>query len=269
MSQLFDYKTTAMVSSLMPGGHKSRQRGPGSEFYRKTHFLDEPEPARIDLNASLTDPFENLQVRSYRQRSKLDVLVLVDGSSSMIYGDKVNMVSKLFDSICQSVAAAGDEMTAYLFTDELQALTDADSLQTAFDTVSPEHNQASAYKEIQRVLPIRQSLIFLISDFHWPEWQLHALFTALSAHAVVPVICWQSREYDDYPLWRFVEMTDLETGKSTLVFVTPNQRELIRRRYQERQRYLNTQCRGFNQRPFWLLDHYEAKQMSRFFAVQP
>ncbi len=268
MSQVFDYKTATMVSSLMPGGHKSRQRGPGSDFYRKTHFLDEPEPARIDLNASLTDPFENLHVRSYRQRSKLDVLVLIDGSSSMIYGDKISLVTKVFDSICQSVAAAGDEMTAYLLTDEIHALTDVNSLQTAFDGVGPEDNRADAYTEIQRVLPSRQSLIFLISDFHWPEWQLHAILTALSSHTVVPVISWQSREYSDYPLWRFVEMTDLETGKSTLVFVTPNQRQLIRARYQQRQAYLNSQCRAFNQRPFWLVDQYEATQMSRFFAAQ-
>jgi uncharacterized protein (DUF58 family) len=269
MSQLFDYKTTAMISSLMPGGHKSRQRGPGSDFYRKTHFLDEPEPARIDLNASLTDPFENLQVRSYRQRSKLDVLVLIDGSSSMIYVNKVSMVTALFDSICQSVAAAGDEMSAYLLTDQLLPLEDCSALQSAFNAIGPEHNQASAFTEIQQVLPTRQSLVFLVSDFHWPDWQLHAVLTALSAHTVVPVICWQSREYNDYPLWRFVEMADLETGKSTLVFVTPNQRQLLKQRYQQRQEYLNTQCRAFNQRPFWLLDHYEAVQMNRYFATQP
>jgi len=268
MSQVFDYKTAVMVSSLMPGGHKSRQRGPGSDFYRKTHFLDEPEPARIDLNASLTDPFENLQVRSYRQRSKLDVLVLIDGSSSMIYANKVSMVCKLFDSISQSVTAAGDQMSAYLLTDELQPLTDSDSLQSAFAVIEPEHNRADAYMEIHRILPTRPALIFLISDFHWPEQQLHAILTALSAHTVVPVISWLRQEYNDYPLWRFVEMTDLETGKSTLIFVTPSQRRLIRQRYQERQQYLNTLCRAFSQRPFWLLDDYQATQMTHFFAAQ-
>jgi uncharacterized protein (DUF58 family) len=267
MSLLFDYKTAAMVSSLMPGGHKSRQRGPGSDFYRKTHFLDEPEPARIDLNASLTDPFENLQVRSYRQRSKLDVLVLIDGSSSMLYDNKVAIISTLFDSICQSVAATSDNFTAFLLTDQLHTISDVDALRSAFAQISPEHNQACAYTEVQRTLPARPSLVFLVSDFHWPEWQLHAMLTVLSAHTVVPVITWQSREYKDYPLWRFVEMTDLETGKSTLVFVTPSQRQLLKQRYQQRREYLNTQCRAYKQLPFWLLDRYEPNQMSRYFAM--
>jgi uncharacterized protein (DUF58 family) len=269
MSLLFDYKTTALVSSMMPGGHKSRQRGPGSDFYRKTHFLDEPEPARIDLNASLTDPFESLQVRSYRQRSKLDVLVLIDGSSSMLYDNKVAIISTLFDSICQSVDAASDNLTAFLLTDQLQAISDVDALRAAFNQLGPENNRAGAYTEILRTLPSRPSLIFLLSDFHWPDWQLQAMLTALSAHTVVPVITWQSREYDDYPLWRFVEMTDLETGKSTLVFVTPAQRQLLKQRYQQRREYLNTQCRAHNQRPFWLLDNYEPAQMNRYFAMQP
>ncbi|WP_297809619.1 hypothetical protein [uncultured Methylophaga sp.] len=267
MSQLFDYKTAALVSSLMPGGHKSRQRGPGSDFYRKTHFLDEPDPSRIDLNASLTDPFENLQVRSYRQRSKLDIVVLVDGSSSMLYDNKVALTTQLFDSICRSVEAAGDDMSAFFISDQLRPLDSTASLKKAFSSVTPEHNRASAYTDIQRTLPGRPSLIFLISDFHWPETQLHGLLTAMSAHRVVPVITWQSREYEDYPLWRFVEMTDLETGKSALVFVTRSQRQLLKKRYQQRREYLNTQCRAFNQRPFWLVDHYDAAQMNQYFAT--
>jgi uncharacterized protein (DUF58 family) len=269
MSLVFDYKTAALVSSLMPGGHKSRQRGPGSDFYRKTHFLDEPEPARIDLNASLTDPFENLQVRSYRQRSKLDIVVLIDGSSSMLFDNKLSLVSSVFDSICQSVDAAGDKLTAYLLTDELATVSDVDELRSAFLAIGPEDNRAGAYTEIQRTLPSRPSLIFLISDFHWPDWQMQGMLTALSSHTVVPVITWQSREYDDYPLWRFVEMTDLETGKSTLVFVTPGQRQLLKQRYQTRREHINTQCRAHNQRPFWLIDNYDPAQMNRYFAMQP
>lgn len=268
MSQVFDYKTTALVSSLMPGGHKSHQRGPGSDFYRKTHFLDEPEPARIDLNASLRDPFENLQVRSYRQRSKLDVVVFIDGSSSMLFDGKIELTTHVFSSIYQSVNAAGDALSSYLLTDKLQSISDTDSLVATFEQIGPEDNKATAYTEIYRTLPTRPALIFLLSDFHWPERQLQAMLTTLSAHSVVPVITWMTQEYDGYPLWRFVEMTDLETGKSTLVFVTHTQKQLIKQHYQQRREYLNTLCRSFNQRPFWLLDHYEAAQMNRYFTMQ-
>jgi uncharacterized protein (DUF58 family) len=268
MSAVFDYKTTALVSGLMLGSHKSRQRGTGSDFYKKSLFLDEPDTSRIDLNASLTDPFESLHVKTFRQRSKIDVLVLVDGSSSMLYGDKINLVAQLFDSIQESVHAASDNFYGYLLTQQLHAINDSDELRQQFAAVTPEHNHAEAYLQVNQVTPGKPALVFVISDFHWPEQQLQSLMTGLSAHLVVPVIIWHSSEYTDYPLWRFIELTDLETGKPALVFITPTQRAAIQQRYQQREAQLQQQFRHFNQRPFWLIDQYSVQDMSRYFATQ-
>ena len=268
MSVIFDYKTTAFVSGLMLGSHKSQQRGNGFDFYKRSVFLDEPDISRLDLKASLTDPFESLHVKSFRQRSKIDVLTLVDGSSSMLFANKLTRLVEVFNSIQQSVNAAGDHFHGFLFNQQRHRINDITALQSAFSELKPEQNQAEAFLTISQIIPAKPSLIFIISDFHWPEWQLHAVMTALSAHQIVPVIVWSRAEYQDYPLWRFVELTDLESGRSALVFITPSQRAAIQQRYQRHEQALQQQFRRFNQHPFWLIDNYSAQNMHRYFAMR-
>jgi uncharacterized protein (DUF58 family) len=268
MNQVFDYKTTGLISGLMLGSHKSRQRGTGSDFYKKSLFLDEPDTSRLDLNASLTDPFESLHVKSYRQRSKIDVILLIDGSSSMLYGNKAALVRSVYDSINVSVEATNDRFSCYLLKEKRVKLDDADALTTELSKLKPESNQAEATQEVFPILPSKPALVFLISDFHWPETQLQSLLTILSAHLVVPIVLWQSKEFLDFPLWRFVELTDLETGASSLVFITRDQKQKIQQQYEDRKNYLTQQFRRFNQHPFWLIDDYDARQMSRYFSMQ-
>lgn len=268
MNTVFDYKTNVLVRGLLLGSHKSRQRGSGSDFYKKSLFMDEPDTSRIDLNASLTDPFESLHVKTFRQRSKIDVLVLVDGSSSMLYDNKTTLINTLFDSIRQSVLAASDNFHGYLLSHQLVRIDDSQQLHQSFTEVTPEHNQAQAYLQVNQITPVKPALVFVISDFHWPLAQLQSLMTGLSAHLVVPIIVWKSAEYMDYPLWRFVELTDLETGKSALVFITPKQRSIIQQRYKQRETELKQHFRFFNQRPFWLIDDYSVTAMNRYFAMQ-
>lgn len=268
MNQTFDYKTTGLISGLMLGSHKSRQRGTGSDFYKKSLFLDEPDTSRLDLNASLTDPFESLHVKSYRQRSKIDVILLIDGSSSMLYGEKATLLHHVYESTKASVEAANDRFSCYLLKEKLVKLDDADALTTELTNLQPESNQAEATQQVFPILPGKPALVFLVSDFHWPETQLQSLLTVLSAHLVVPMVLWQSKEFLDFPLWRFVELTDLETGASSLVFITRDQKQKIQQQYDDRKTYLTQQFRRFNQHPFWLIDQYDARQMSRYFSMQ-
>ncbi|HEC73084.1 MAG TPA: hypothetical protein ENI26_01790 [Methylophaga aminisulfidivorans] len=267
MNTTFDYKTTEMIRGLMLGGHKSRQRGTGADFYKKSLFMDEPDTSRIDLNASLTDPFESLHVKSFRQRSKLDVLVLIDGSSSMLFDNKMQITASIFDSIKASVAAANDRFTGFLLNQHCKRISDIDDLTQALSVLVPEDNSAQGTQQLYQHLPNKPSLVFVVSDFHWPDSQLQSLMTQLSSHLVVPIIVWQSKEYLDFPLWRFVELTDLESGASSLVFVTKHQQQLIAKQYQQRQTDLTALFRRFNQRPFWLLDAFEPLAMSRYFST--
>jgi len=266
MSDFFDYQVSAMVSGMMMGGHKSRQTGNGHDFYKKSRFLEEPEPSKLDLKMSLSDPFETLYVKSFRQRSKLKVLVLVDVSSSMNFGNKPELIERLLSSIHYSVSFSGDDYEAWLVGDELQSLQPNQSVQTALTKVLPQQGSVKAVEQIYKLLPIKPALVFLVSDFYWQADQFDRLLTKLSQHWLVPVVTWQSKEYLDFPLWRFVELTDLETGQRTLKFITKKQQKQLLTHFESAKQQLEAKFRRFQQRPFWMIDRYQVRDMDRYFS---
>jgi uncharacterized protein (DUF58 family) len=267
VTEFFDYRVAAKASGLMLGQHKSYQRGSGADFYKTSRFLDEPDPRRLDLRMSLSDPFETLYVKSFRQRSKLDVWVFIDASSSMFFDHKKALIAALYNSIRHSVERAGDRFSSFLIAETVQGINDHDSITELLNTQQMHGQGVEATQQIYRILPNKPALIFIISDFYWPATQFDSLMTVLSKHWVVPTVLWQSKEYLDFPLWRFVELTDLETGERGLVFVTRQQKRRLAEQYQAAKQGLAHKFRRFQQRPFWLIDDYNVRDMSRYFAA--
>jgi len=266
MNEFFDYRAGAMVSGLMMGGHKSRQTGNGHDFYKKSRFLEEPEPSKLDLKMSLSDPFETLYVKSFKQRSKLKVMVFVDVSSSMNYANKPELIEQLLNSIHYSVSLAGDDYEAWLIGNELQVIKPNESVKNALTKIQPQQNSVKAVEQIYKLLPTKPALVFLVSDFYWQAEQLDTVLTSLSRHWPVPVVTWKAEEYLDFPLWRFVELTDLETGKKSLKFITKKQKKLLLTHYEAEKQHLEAKFRRFQQRPFWMIDRYKVRDMNRYFS---
>jgi uncharacterized protein (DUF58 family) len=265
---IFDYKTPFLLNALRESEHKSKRQGPGSDFYKKSAFLADPNPARIDLSASVTDPFESIYVKTFRQRSKLDVLSFIDGSDSMAIPGKADLVSTTETSIAYSVAARNDNYQSYLFNESIVSLTDSDSLVKHYSAAqyhSQSHNTAEGFSHLERLLPARRSLIFLISDFHWSNEKLYRILNTLSGHYLVPIVVWRSAEYEDFPLWRFVQIRDAETDENRLIFVTPKQKRLIEATFSDRRIFLNNQFQRHNSRAFWIVDQFSVQHLSEFF----
>lgn len=264
---IFDYKTPFLLNALRESEHKSKRQGPGSDFYKKSAFLADPNPARIDLASSVTDPFESIYVKTFRQRSKLDVLTFIDGSDSMTIPGKADLVSLSETSIACSVAARNDQYQSYLFSDSILSVTDREALTEYFSAAEngPQHSTAKALADIERLLPARRSLIFLLSDFHWSNEKLHQVFNTLSGHYLVPIVIWRSAEYENFPLWRFVQLRDAETGESRLIFVTPKQKKIIESTFIDRRLFLNKLFQKYNSRAFWMIDQFSAQNLSEYF----
>jgi len=265
---IFDYKTPFLLNALHESEHKSKRQGPGSDFYKKSPFLADPNPARIDLASSVTDPFESIYVKTFRQRSKLEVLTFIDGSDSMAIPGKVDLLSLSEKSITYSVAARNDQYQSYLFSDSIHSVTDSESLSQYFSAdgnQSKHPNTARAFTEIERLLPLRRSLIFLLSDFHWSNEKLNHVLNTLSGHYLVPIVIWNSAEYENFPLWRFVQIRDAESAENRLIFVTPKQKKLIESTFADRKIFLNNQFQRHNSRAFWMIDQFSAQNLSEFF----
>ena len=265
---VFDYKTPFLLNALRESEHRSKRQGPGSDFYKKSAFLTDPNPARIDLAMSVTDPFESIYVKSFRQRSKLDVLTLVDGSDSMTIEGKSDLTALAEQSIALSVAYRNDNYQSYIMGQVIQAITDNAPLSRYYETLDFETtppNTAEAFANTESLLPRRRALIFLVSDFHWPQEKLSRVLNSLSGHYLVPIVIWRSAEYRHYPLWRFVQIHDAENGENRLIFVTPKQKRLIESTFEDRKIFLNKQFQKHNCRAFWMIDQFSAQQLSEFF----
>lgn len=265
---VFDYKTPFLLNALRESEHKSKRQGLGSDFYRKSPFLADPNPARIDLAMSVTDPFESIYVKTFRQRSKLDVLTFIDGSNSMTIPGKTELVSLTEKSIAHSVAARSDHYQSYLFSGSILSVTNSALLEQHYFSLqehSQNHNTAEAFAGIERLLPPRRSLIFLLSDFHWSNEKLYQVLNTLSGHYLVPIVIWRSTEYANFPLWRFVQIKDTESGDNRLIFVTPKQKSLIESTFSDRRIFLNNQFQRHSSRAFWMIDQFSAQHLSEFF----
>lgn len=264
---IFDYKTPFVLNALADGEHKSKRQGLGSDFYKKSSFLSEPNPARVDLASSLTDPFGSLYVKSYRQRSQLDVLTIIDGSSSMTIDNKPELVALFENSISASVDARSDNYSPYLFSDTIKVMDRREVLEEHFlaETIDNNRDVAAALYDVERVLPQRRSMIFIVSDFHWSAEKFKQVFNRLSGHYLVPIVLWYSEEYDRYKLWRFVKIHDAETGANRLIFVTPKQKQRIESEFENRRAELNQLFLQFSCRPLWAVDDFNIQDLRAFF----
>ena len=57
MPEEFHYRIDAPARGHFPGHHRSRRGESGFEFRSHALLVDAPDPRRLDLHASLRDPF--------------------------------------------------------------------------------------------------------------------------------------------------------------------------------------------------------------------
>jgi hypothetical protein len=265
---IFDYQTPFLLNAIIDSEHKSRRLGTGSDFYKKSHFLADPNPARIDLTATLTDPFESIYVKNFRQRSKLNVLTLLDGSDSIAIARQVGVMSQLERSINKSVAVKNDRYERYLISETLVPINQSSEIQQHFvkGLGAIQYDTALAINKLEAILPKTPALIFLVSDFHWSEDRLRETFTTLSGHYVIPIVLWHKKESEShYPLWRFIQIQDAESGQHSLIFVTPKQKQHIAQKNKARKQYLQNIFQRYQRRALWVSEQFKLQDLSSYF----
>ena len=105
------YRVGAPVLGHFPGHHRSTRGDCGFEFRGHASLLDAPDPRRLDLHASLRDPFGDWRVRVYSQRKAIPVTVVADLSASMGFSGrepKLGVLADLVESLAWSAWRTGD-----------------------------------------------------------------------------------------------------------------------------------------------------------------
>jgi hypothetical protein len=276
------YRVASPVLGHFPGHHRSRRGDSGFEFRGHAALLDAPDPRRLDLHASLRDPFGTWRVRLYHQRMSIPVVMVADLSASMGFEGqqrKVEVLADFVDSLSWSAWRTGDRFgfvgcDAEVRPDWLQLPTRArgggQALAQALRGWSPHGRsarsadgllQASAFVGSQR------ALVFLVSDFHLPLPLIESVLAGLAAHEVVPVVLWDPLEFAPGATRGLLQAVDPESGRRRLVWWRPALRERWQRAHRARREDLRHLFASHRLRPLFIEGGFDADAVTRHFCL--
>lgn len=267
------YRLRWRPEGILPGAHPGHGEGAEGEFRRHVSLLRQPDPRRIDLRASLRDPYGELHVRQFAPRRAVPVAALVDLSGSMRFGEAIaGRVAELCTVMALSAVRSGDSFALFGCDDRLREDVSIplarrrgleEEVREKLAAAEPAGRGAAGLFEAAERLPHRRALVLLISDFLSPLDESERLFDALWRHDVVPVVVRDGAVEEDLPNWGLIELGDLETGASRLVFMRP----ALRRRWIEqaraRRQALNDLFARRGLRPFDLKDSFDPDALAR------
>jgi uncharacterized protein (DUF58 family) len=272
----FFYRLPTRARGVAPGAHPGTQRGPGMEFRGHSSLLSASDPRRFDIAASLRDPFNQVMVRVYTQRGAVPVRVLADVSASMGFSGrcrKMDLLADFTESLSLSAHRSGDPMSFIGCDSDVREelhlpLTRSKAAATLMAEklrrlVPSGRSALGLLRAVEQMAPSR-SLVFLVSDFHFPIDMLARLLADLALHAVVPVVLWDSAERVA-PRYGIARIFDPETGRERMLLLRPALARRLQQSVAARAQALTNCCASFGLAPLFINDRFEADVVTRYF----
>lgn len=237
------YRVRWHASDVHPGAHRSRLAGSGDAFRGVVPLTEGRDARRIDLRASLADPWGRPWVREFQQKSRVPVMLLADLSRSMHFvgrTDRLALCARFARALARGAFRCADPFgfvgcdarvrrelsvppTVSRHAGETVA-RQLDTLRLRDDRNVRTVNQARGAEGLAlaaRWLPQRRSLVFLLSDLYLDAALLDRTLRSLAVHDVVVVLLADSAEREPPARWGLVRLADLETGRERLVWLRP------------------------------------------------
>jgi len=275
--QELHYRIEVPALGHFPGHHRSSRGDSGFEFRGHASLLDAPDPRRLDLHASLRDPFGNWIVRVYSQRKAIPVVMVADLSASMGFTGtrrKLDVLADFVDSLAWSAWRTGDSFgfvgcDSTVREDVLLPPTRArgmgDALARRLRSLRLQGRSAHALLMAHRYLGRQRSLVFLVSDFHLPLSEVDETMASMAHHDVVPVVLWDPVEFSLSARRGLVQVTDPETGVSRLLWWRPALREKWLAAQQQRRDALLRIFQVNRVKPLFIEGDFDADAVTRHF----
>lgn len=275
----FHYRSHQPALGHFPGHHRSTRGDSGMEFRGHASLLDAPDPRRLDLHASLRNPFGGWSVRVYAQRRAVPVILLLDLSASMGFEGrrrKLDVVADFAESLAWSTWRTGDAFGVVACAETVLddwllpptrsrgvGLPLAERLRRTEVSARSARGLLEAHRHLRRA----RSIVFLVSDFHWPAADLDAIFASLSNQQLTPVIVRDAAEADLGPGRGLAHAVDPETGERRLVAWRPSLRAAWARAHDAHREALTQACRRHRLRPIWIEEGFDADAVTRHFLA--
>lgn len=259
------YRLNWRASGVRIGAHRGTVEGAGGLFRDHDLLVRSQDPRRIDLRMSLRDPFENLYVKRFEQKTSVTVYALVDLSASMGFVgsvDKMQVVADLSGALAASARRIGDTfgligcgetIIPEFFLPATRSRGGEGDMVVNLRRFVPSDHGADGLLEGASYLAGRRKLVFVISDFYLPFDLIEAVFEALSEHDVIPIVLRDPQETRDLPRYGLVSLADLETGRQRLYAMRPSLRAALMEEEAQAERALRTLAMRYGRPPFQVL----------------
>lgn len=227
------YRITGAARGHFPGAHRSRRGTSGFEFRGHASLVDVPDVRRIDLHASLRDPFGSWLVRVQSERMAIPVAMVGDLSASMGFSGaqrKLDVLADFAESLAWSAwrngdsfgfVAGDDSLHPELLLPQTRSRGAGTALAATLRRWRPTGRTALGLADAHRHLTRQRALLFLVSDFHWPLDHVDTVLDRLVEHDLVPVLLWQPQEFDLGVRSGIADLVDPESGARRTVWWRP------------------------------------------------
>lgn len=282
----FSYSVPWRARSYQAGGTLTKHHGQGSDFAGYASLLACPDPKRIDIRASVRSQPAQWLVRTYLERAAVEVYAVLDVSSSLFFNatSAPSLQQRFTDfvvSLAWSVTRQGDAFALCAASDHLPpSLQRSPSVQaataqqvhaqlqaywcTAGQHGAAQGHRASAMPAAMAAIGGRRALVFLISDFFWPEPLLRATMQAAQRHDVVPIVVRDASAFEGLPRFGWARFRDMESGEERSWLLRRSlHTQMVQAAAQQTQALNQALVQAGARLPLWLMPDWRAEHVSR------
>lgn len=271
-----DYRFRRPLRTARPGAHTGSLQGAGMIPSNLAPLMAHPDPRRIHLRASAHDPFGQLHVQLARQPATASIQALVDRSASMGFRGrcrKLELAARLLGAMAFSalrtgdafglVACGEDPLPKHTLVPNRDAGRIGEALGELADT--PCRGGTDLEAGIEQLDP-SPSLVLVLSDFHFPVAAIQRILERLDRHQVVPIVVWDSAEWDPAPGRPLVRARDPESGTLRSLLLRSGLRRRLADAFEQRRRSLHRLGLAFDATPLFVIDHLDIDAVNAHFA---
>ena len=238
----FNYAISWRSKNYSYGNHLSSKIGNDFEYSGSQNFNEHPDLSSIDIKNSITDPYENISVKTYNLNNPVNLVALCDISSSMFAVEKNNSTIKfLAKIIAASAVEHGDIFSMVCYNDALknnfflEPSNNIFNINRWIDALVLEGPRATSddVAGITQKIPYEKSLVFWISDFHHRHERIDTMIDHLSNHHVIPVYLSSENEIKKLPNYGFKKFIDAELNIEREIFLRPKVKNKLLLDYQK------------------------------------
>lgn len=273
------YRISGVARGARAGQHRSCQGEAGFEFRGHADLVDAPDARRLDLLASLRDPFGRWLVRLNSQRMAIPVTVVADLSASMGFEGaqrKQAVLADLVESLAWSAWRGGDRfgfvgcdsvVRRELLLAPTRARGASMALAQRLRQLSLTGRSAAGLLQAHAHLPRQRGLVFLVSDFHLPLPEIAAVLASLAPHDLLPVVLWQAQEFGPGAQRGLIDSVEPESGRRQWLWWRPALRQRWQAAHQRRRAELRQLFRTQRLVPLFIEGGFDAEAVTRHFLA--